>query len=72
MTEDIIKQAVAQSSGWAGVIRALDWKIGAAAYTRVKRLVEEHGLDTSHFTGQSWSKGLSKDDPRVAGRGRGK
>lgn len=56
-TDADLKAATKASSSIAGVIRALDLKVGGSVYPMIKRRIAELGLDTSHFTGQGWSKG---------------
>jgi hypothetical protein len=56
-----LREAVAASSSIAGVLRHLGLKVGGSQYVAIKRAIAEHGLDTSHFTGQGWTKG--RTDP---------
>ena len=54
-----LRNAVAEAKSIAGVIRALGLKIGGSVYITIKQRISDLGLDTSHFTGQGWSKGQS-------------
>ena len=54
-----LRRAVANSRSMAGVIRHLNLKVGGSVYPMLRDRIGELGLDTSHFTGQGWSKGLS-------------
>ena len=56
-TDEQLVEAVKNSTSVAAVARALDVKGGGAKSSLSKR-IEELGLDTSHFTGSGWSKGL--------------
>lgn len=54
-----LARAVAASRSIAGVLRELNLAVGGWTYVVIKGRIAELGLDTSHFTGQGWSKGLS-------------
>lgn len=41
----------------AQVIKALGLKVGGSVYPMLRSHIERLGLDTSHFTGQGWTKG---------------
>ena len=56
-TDEDLAEAVASSHSIAGVIRALGLNIGGAMYLVVKRRIADLGLDTTHFTGQGWTRG---------------
>lgn len=56
-TEEQLRSAVSKSTSYAGVLRTLGLNQYGSAYTSLKRAIAEYKLDTSHFTGQSWSKG---------------
>ncbi len=44
--------------------------LGGGNLTKLKKLIDKHSIDCSHFTGQLWSKGKTAlDDPRI---GKGK
>ncbi len=58
-----LPKAVQQSKSIRQVLVALGLKPAGGNYTHVKQLIIEHGLDTSHFKGQGWNKGL-KMGPR--------
>ena len=52
------KKAVADNVSVAGVLRQLGLRPVGGNYKTVHRLIKEHNLDTSHFTGQGWNVGL--------------
>lgn len=54
-----LQAAVASSQSIAGVIRCLGLKVGGSVYVTMKQRIADLNLDTSHFTGQGWSKGRS-------------
>ena len=40
--------------------------LGGGNLTSLKRLIDKHKIDCSHFTGQAWNKGKTAlDDPRL-------
>ncbi|MCQ2134645.1 MAG: HNH endonuclease [Bacteroidales bacterium] len=57
-TEDV-KNAVRDSKSIAGVLRLLGLRPIGGNYRTVNRLILEHNLDTSHFTGKGWNVGLA-------------
>lgn len=62
-SDDELRIAVATSTTVRGVLRALGLIGAGGNYDHVQRSIRELELDTSHFTGQGWNKGL-KFDPR--------
>lgn len=48
-----LRQTVKQSLSWNSVYNA----IGCKGRQRIQRLCNEHQIDYSHFTGQSWNRG---------------
>lgn len=58
-TIDVITQAVVASTSMAGVMRFLQLKPSGGMYRYIQQRVKAFGVDTSHFTGAAWSKGLT-------------
>lgn len=58
-TIDDVKAAVIASKSMASVLRLLGLKPVGGNYKTVKRIIDAHGIDTSHFTGQGWNVGLA-------------
>lgn len=56
-TADDLRGAVAASRSIAGVLRHLGLKVGGSQYVVIKEAIALHALDTSHFTGQGWTRG---------------
>lgn len=57
VSEPQLREAVANSKSIAGVLRYLGKNDRAnGQHTAIKRRIEKLGIDTSHFTGQGWSK----------------
>lgn len=54
-----LKFAVAASTSIAAAARRLGVKPGTTAYRHLRALIAEYDLDTSHFLGQGWARGLS-------------
>lgn len=42
----------------ADVLRYLGKNVNSGQHTALKRRIERLGIDTSHFTGQGWAKGM--------------
>ncbi len=63
-TKEILEEAVANSLSIAGVLRYLGLVQAGGTHAHVSRTIKKLGLDTSHFTGQAWSRG-QKFPPRI-------
>ncbi len=55
-----LKKAVANSTSLRQVIKKLGLIPAGGNYTQVKRYIKESNLDTSHFKGKAWNKGLTE------------
>lgn len=61
-----LKEAVALSKSYRQVIGALGLRMAGGNYEQVKKYIEEYSLDTKHFTGRAWNKGLKfGSNPRI-------
>lgn len=58
-TEQELRQAVFECRSVRQVIQRLGLIPAGGNYAQMKRYIAELGLDTSHFGGSSWNKGLS-------------
>jgi len=58
--DDDIRRAVAESFTIANVLRLLGVQPKGGNYATLRRAFARLGLDTSHFKGQAWSKGLAR------------
>ena len=54
-----VETAVLQNKSIAGVLRQLGLRPIGGNYRTIHRIIEENGIDTSHFTGQGWNVGLA-------------
>lgn len=57
-TTDQLNSAVKSSTSFRQVIKKLGLREAGGNYFQLKKYVEELSLDTSHFRGPGWSKGL--------------
>lgn len=57
-TDEQLTEAVRTNISWGGVLRQLGLHPGGGTYTHLRGLAIKQGLDTSHFKGQGWNKGL--------------
>ena len=62
--DDDIRLAVAESFTIANVLRLLGVQPKGGNYATLRRAIARLGLDTSHFKGQAWSKGLTRPSTR--------
>lgn len=56
-TNEDVEAAVKISKSIAGVLKTLGLKPVGGNYANMRRKIQALELDTSHFTGQLWSKG---------------
>src|SRR6187431_2147541 len=56
--EPDLREAVAESRSIAQVLRRLGLQAAGGNYAHVHRRIAELALDTSHFSGQGWNRGL--------------
>jgi hypothetical protein len=63
-TREVLEKAVAESESIAGVLRTLGLVQAGGTHVHISRSIKKRGIDTSHFTGQSWGRGR-KRGPRV-------
>lgn len=65
-TEDEFRKVVSESTSVADCIRKYGLRQTGGTQAHYKRLIEEWGIDTSHFTGQGWSKGVQFHARRIS------
>jgi len=61
-TKELLQPIVEVSLSWSQVIKALGLKLTGGNYRNIQMHVKFNNLDTSHFTGMLWSKGLTQKD----------
>lgn len=65
-TEKELREAVATEDSIAGVLQKLGLKQGGGTHTAIAHKIRALNLDTSHMSGQLWSKGKTCiDDSRI-------
>lgn len=57
-SEEQLKDAVKQSRSLRQVIACLGLKEAGGNYTQIKKYIDFYKIDSSHFTGKVWNKGL--------------
>lgn len=69
-TKELLEPIVIKSISIAEVLRELRLKPTGGNHRHIKGLILFFSIDMSHFKGQLWSKGLSKEDhPSIRGWG---
>lgn len=58
-TKENIEEAVKKSLAIAGVCRELNMKACGGNYKTLYAKIKEWSIDTSHFTGAAWNKGIN-------------
>lgn len=61
-TKEILQEAVNISKSIAGVLDFFSLKKTGGNYRHIQAHIKLNNIDTSHFTGQLWSKGLTAND----------
>jgi hypothetical protein len=56
-TEQLLRDAVAASTSFAGVLRHLGLRQAGGMQAHIARRIRHFGIDTSHFTGQAHARG---------------
>jgi hypothetical protein len=56
--EKPLREAVIQSKSFRQVLQVLGIVAAGGNYDTLKRYIKKYQIDTSHFTGQLWSKGI--------------
>lgn len=64
-SDERLTECVAKSRSIAGVMRMLGLTLCGGNHAMVKRHIARLELDTSHFSGQSWSRGDKKNSTQV-------
>lgn len=60
-TEENLRKAVKISTSRRQVIYKLGSTISGGSHKRVQKLIELYDIDTSHFKGKGWNKGLRRE-----------
>jgi len=56
--ENNLREAVKKSKSIRQVLRFLNLRMAGGNYSQVHKYIGEYRIDTKHFTGQGWNKGL--------------
>ena len=62
-TDQGLNRAVADSKSYAATLKALNLKGSGSSQAKLKKRIQELGINTSHFTGSRWNKGLIGECP---------
>lgn len=66
-TKELLEPIIADSLSFSEVLRKLSIK-GCGSQSTIKNAVLYYGIDTKHFTGQAWNKGVSTvENPKTKG-----
>ena len=65
-SKDQLIKAVEVSKSYRQVIGLLGLRMAGGNFDQIKKYIKEYSLDTKHFTGKVWNKGLKFDlKPRI-------
>jgi len=56
--EQQLRQAAKEAFSLRQVLHKLNLREAGGNYSQIKKYLEEYGIDTKHFRGQGWNKGL--------------
>lgn len=69
-TKEFLSPVVKQSTNYTDLLTKLGLKITGGTHRLITMRVKEYGINTSHFTGQGWSRGKTRNtDERVKNQG---
>ena len=54
-----VARAASENKSMAGVLRQLGLRPMGGNYRTIRRIIDNNGIDISHFTGQGWNVGLA-------------
>lgn len=57
-TKEILSEAVASSTSISDVLRYFGLQLAGGTHFHISKKIREYEIDTSHFTGRAWSKGV--------------
>ena len=60
--KDKLDQIVSESYSFAEALRKIGLRDVGSNFKTIKKYVEEYNIDTSHFRGQTWNKGMGNTD----------
>lgn len=60
--KDKLEQIVSESYSFAEALRKIGLRDVGSNFKTIKKYVEEYNIDTSHFRGQTWNKGMGSTD----------
>ena len=66
-TKEWLEELCSQSYSYAQVLNLAGRKPSGGNHSHLKKRIQEFEIDISHFKGQGWNKGLTKEtDPRLS------
>lgn len=60
-TKEYLEEFVKNSQSWQSLLRNLGLQVTGGNYANIQSRVRSSLINTSHFTGQAWNKGLTKE-----------
>lgn len=65
--ETDLRIAVKKSTSIRQVLKLLNLKLAGGNYTQIGKYIKEYKIDSNHFTGKAWNKGIKLDfKPRIS------
>lgn len=60
-TKDILESVVTECTSYAQVVKHFDLRLTGGNYRLIQQRIHEYEINVSHFKGQGWAKGESKE-----------
>lgn len=61
-------EQVPVSTSWSNLLHNLGLKVTGGNHRHIQNIVNNYEINTNHFTGHGWSKGLTKDTNEVVAK----
>ena len=61
-TKELLEIVVAANKSYSGVLRELGLKVTGGNHRTIQQKIKAYEIDTSHFTGTRWNKGLTASE----------
>ena len=63
-TKELLQDAANNSLSFAGVLRHLGLRQAGGTQSHITAMIKQQNVDTSHFTGARWNKGIEQSHKR--------
>lgn len=57
-TENQLKEAASKAKSVRQILKRLGLRLAGGNYSQINKYLKEYKIDTTHFTGQAWNRGM--------------